>query len=211
MNEKLDDREIFLSAFAQASSKLVVSCGFFPTKTNSISIQPLYVCSLRDRQAYVKCIVCGTFKPRPRRAHDFQLQNGFFFRKPRRLLSIPEVAFPEEDILASLAAQTKTSYWRTWAGELGHFLWRKRIFFWYAVSIFPKVIAQAFWPMVILQSFQSALTLPLCKVKVYFSLTEHIWLLVFVTMNACQTLLSVFPASILCCFCEWPIVGAIHH
>lgn len=122
-----------------------------------------------------------------------------FFRKPRRLLSIPEVAFPEADILASLIGQKKVSYWTAWAGELGHFLWRKlqKNFFLYAVSIFSKVIAQAFWPMVILQFPVCSDFTSLSIKSVFFSDREH-WFLVFVIMNTCQTLLSVFLDSILC-------------
>lgn len=68
----------FLKCFCSSIFKGCLLLCFSPTKRNSISIQPLCVCSLRDGQTYVKCSACGTFKPRARRAHDFQLQSSFF-------------------------------------------------------------------------------------------------------------------------------------
>lgn len=165
----------FWSAFAPASSKAVFSCVFFPQK----EIQSLYNLSmfalLEMGKLMLNALPVVLLSLEQGGLMTFSCKAAFF-RKPWRVLSIPEVAFLEASILASLTAQTKASCTRAWAGELGHFLWRKLLnnIFLICSLYFSKVIAKTFWPMAILDSFQSALTLPPCQVKVYFSLTEHI-------------------------------------
>lgn len=194
LNEEHDDYEIFEVLLLQHLQRLSSLVFFSHKKKFNLYTTSLLFALLQMGKLMLNALPVVLLSLEQGGLMTFSCKAAFF-RKPWRVLSIPEVAFLEAGILASLTAQTKASCTRAWAGELGHFLWRKLLnnIFLICSLYFSKVIAKAFWPMAILESFHSALTLPPCQVKVYFSDRAH-WLLVFVIMNTCQTLLSILCA-----------------
>lgn len=111
LNEKLDDYEIFFKVlFLQhlQSPFLVFFFSFSPQKETQ-SLYNLSMFALLEMGKLMLNALLVLLSPEQGGLMTFSCRVACF-RKPRRLLSVPEVAFPEAHILAPLTAQTETSY-----------------------------------------------------------------------------------------------------